>query len=437
MTDQSQNKTIGFIGAGRIGRPLIRALLAAGFRVNVYDKHKSAAKDVLALGANWAATPRDAADDARAVITCLARPEHVWNCMMDATGALAGMSKGAVWINTSTTDYHSSLQIADAAKAKGVFSLEGPVSNLSHMGVDFGNSSIYCAGDHAGYIASKDILEAVTKISFFTGEIGTAQAVKLLTNLVFYGSVSLCGDCLAITQSAGIPCHWMWEKIRSSKANSVAAAQFIPMLLDGSYDTSCSLEIGVKDMSLTIALADELGVALPLGRVVYDRYALAGEQIDQSENHLMVTRLSEDANGLMIRITDFKAPSKYGSNPQFAQSDVMDTDAFGRVTPKLPPTYDAPAFTPTPAQQDVVDAVLVFMAETNHILNEEAIALGMGVGLEREGIKKMIIWSVGTNWVLENPQANTPTLQGGSNISTHITSLKLPLIEAALNVINA
>jgi hypothetical protein len=140
---------------------------------------------------------------------------------------------------------------------------------------------------------------------------------------------------------------------------------------------------------------------------------------------------------LIIRITGFKAPSKYGSNPQFAQSDVMDTDAFGRVTPKLPPTYDAPAFTPTPAQQDVVDAVLVFMAETNHILNEEAIALGMGVGLEREAIKKMIIWSVGTNWVLENPQAYTPTLQGGSNISTHITSLKLPLIEAALNVINA
>lgn len=436
MAEQTQNNTIGFIGAGRIGRPVIHALLAAGFRVNVYDKYKSAAQDVLAQGAKWAATPSDAAENARAVITCLARPEHVWDCMMGACGALSGMSEGAVWINTSTTDYHSSRQIADAASKIGVLSLEGPVSNLSHMGVDFGNSSIYCAGDRAGYVASKDILETITKISFFTGEIGTAQAVKLLTNLVFYGSVSICGDCLAITQAVGIPSHWMWDQIKGSKANSVAAEQFIPMLLDGSYDTSCSLEIGVKDMSLTVALADELGVALPLGRVVNDRYAVAGSHIDQSENHLMVIRLSEDANGLLIRIPEFIAPSKYGRNAQFEQSDEMDIDAFGRETPKLPPTYKAPEFTPTQQQQDVVDAVLNFMGQMNHVLNDEALALGMGVGLEREAITKMIIWSVGTNWILENPEVYSPTPQSDLNISTHIANLQLPLIESALNALH-
>lgn len=420
--------TIGFIGAGRIGRPMILALLAAGHRVQVYDKFKSAAHSVLAAGATWAFTPKDAATRAEVLITCLARPEHVTECMLDEGGAVHGMAAGTVWVNTSTTDYHSTMKIAEALREKGAYSLEGPVSNLSHMGVDFGNSSIYCAGDKAGYDAVKPILLAMTKVSFFTGAFGTAQTVKLLTNHMFYGSVSICGDCLALSQNAGIPTHWMWEHMRNSIAYSVPVDQFIPMVFDGSYDNSCSLEIGVKDMGLTIALADELGVALPLGRLVNDRYALAGAVYDQRHNHMKVVKLTEDANDLKIRIRDFEAPSKYGINADYVMGDSMATDGYGRVSPTLPARYAAPDFQPEATQQALIETLIAFMAYTNHVLTSEAFDLGRAVGLEKDLISEMIIWSVGTNWVVENRATYVPDRNVLQRMSATCKLMHLPYL---------
>jgi 3-hydroxyisobutyrate dehydrogenase len=430
------SRTIGFIGAGRIGRPMMRGLLSAGYAVQVHDKFKSAAESTIEAGATWAATPAAAATGADVVIVCLARPEHVMQSMLGDQGAADAMAAGATWVNTSTTDYHSTMQIADHLDKRGVFSLECPVSNLSHMGVDFGNSSIYCAGDRAGYDAVRDILETISRVSFFTGAIGTAQTVKLLTNHMFYGSVSICGDCFALSQDAGIPCQWMWQYMKGTPAHSVAAAQFIPMLLDGSYDTSCSLEIGVKDMKLTVALADELGVALPLGRVVGARYALAGEVYYQSHNHMKIVKLTEDANDIKIRIPDFAAPSRYGIDDAYVMGDEMVSDSLGRLTPKLPDHYEAPAFNPTPDQRRLVDTLIGFMARTNATLTDEAFDLGRAVGLDPTMIEKMIIWSVGTNWVVENRTSYLPDDTVLPRMASAVRALHLPYLHKVMAVVD-
>ena len=116
------------------------------------------------------------------------------------------------------------------------------------------------------------MLNTISKISFHVANIGEAQTVKLITNLLFYAQTVVCGECLAIAREAGIPLHWMWENTINTEAFSVSIEQFMPFLFDGSYDNSCTLEIGHKDMNLTCDLADELQVALPLGRIVRDHY---------------------------------------------------------------------------------------------------------------------------------------------------------------------
>jgi 3-hydroxyisobutyrate dehydrogenase len=230
---------------------MIFELLAKGYQVKVYDKYKEAAEGVVAAGALWADTPREAATGGEIVITCLPLPHHVRENMLGEDGALASMRAGDIWIDTSTTDYHNTLHIAAVAAQKGVLSLEAPVSNLSHMGVDFTNSSFYVGGDKEGYERSEHLLNTMGQISFYVGKIGTAQTVKLLTNLLFYASTVVSGEALCLAQEAGIPLHWMWDFIQASKGNSVATEQFLPFIFDGSYDSSCSLEITVKDMSLS------------------------------------------------------------------------------------------------------------------------------------------------------------------------------------------
>ena len=81
------------------------------------------------------------------LITCLPLPKHVRETMLGSDGALAALGRGAVWIDTSTTDYHNTLDIARMAALRDVMSLEAPVSNLSHMGVDFNNVCFYVGGE--------------------------------------------------------------------------------------------------------------------------------------------------------------------------------------------------------------------------------------------------------------------------------------------------
>lgn len=425
---------IGFIGTGSMGRPMIQELLKKGYQVTVYDKYPEAAESVIATGATWAPTPKACAEGNQVVITCLPLPEDVLENMLGDDSALAGMSAGSTWIDTSTTDYHNTLHIAGEAKKRGIYSIEGPVSNLSHMGVDFANSSIYCAGDREGYDMSLDILNTITKIAFYVGEIGTAQTTKLLTNLLFYGPVSICGDCFAISQQAGIPNHWMWEFVRNSKANSVASEQFMPLLLDGSYDSSCTLEIGVKDMSLTVALGDEFGLDLALGRVVNQRYDTAGKVYDQQQGHLKIVKLTEDSNDIKVRIPDFIAPSKYGINKNYVRGDEMVTDQYGRTKPKLPDHYKAPVFEPNAEQLALAQTLVDFMEYTNAVFVEEAYALGIGIGIERALVTDMILWSVGTCWVFENFEGYEKNAQALTAMAKVKTDLHLPYIQDILAI---
>lgn len=433
--------SVAFIGTGSMGRPMIHELLKKGIAVTVYDRYKSAAESVIDAGAVWAETPKACAQGHKIVITCLPLPEDVLENMLGKEGALEGMTSKSVWIDTSTTDYHNTLHISEQARKKGIYCLEGPVSNLSHMGIDFANSSIYCAGDREGYDMAREILNTVTKISFFVGEIGTAQTTKLLTNLLFYGPVSICGDCFAIAQQAGISNYWLWEYIRSSKGNSVASEQFMPMLFDGSYDSSCTLEIGVKDMSLTVSLAQELGVELALGKVINERYAVAGKIYNQQNGHLKISKLTEDANDINIRIPNFIGPSKYGINKNYIGSGELVVDTFGRTKPKLPDSYKAPKFTPTTEQLNLAITLANFLEYTNYLLVKEAYALGIAIGIEKELVTDMLLWSVGTCWVFENLKGYQPNPRAADEMTnvmnTVKTNLHMPFIQDVIKACKA
>ncbi|MEM7343120.1 MAG: NAD(P)-dependent oxidoreductase [Chloroflexota bacterium] len=427
---------IAFIGTGNMGRPMIMELLKKGYPVKVYDKFREAAEPVVAAGAIWTNTPKETAIGSDVVITCLPLPTHVREVIVGEQGALEGMAPGTTWIDLSTTDYHNTLYVAGVAKEKGVFSLETPVSNLSHMGVDFANSSIYAAGDQAVYEKIQPVLNTIGQISFYVGEIGTAQAVKLLTNLLFYVSTAICGECLAIAQEAEIPLHWMWwEHMPNSQGHSVVSEQVMPFLLDGSYDRSCSLEIGVKDMGLTVKLADELGVALPLGRIVNEQFVEAGRRYDPQDRHLKVCKVTEDGNNLPLRIPDFTAPSKYGANPDYVRSEKMMTDSYGRSKPEVPDAYASTPYQPTDSQLDLAQTLTGFMAYTNHIALEEAYALGQSRGLSQKTVADCILWSVGTCWVADNYGSYQPESSILDKMAAIDTKLTLPTTTKILSLL--
>ena len=385
-----------------MGLPMIQKLLQADFTVQVYDLNKLAATQVVDAGAIWHDSPRQAAQGMDIVCTCLPLPEHVLQNMVGDDGALAGMRTHSVWVDCSTTDYHNTLHIANLAREKGVYSIEAPVSNLSHMGVDFCNMSYFVAGDEEGYQLLKHFFAITGKIDFYVGKIGLAQSAKLLTNDMFYTGVVTFGECTALIQEAHIPLYWWWEFVKNSKGNSVASDQFSVFLFDGSWDDSCTLEIGIKDMSLTVAMAKEVGIYLPITEATNDAYFASSSMYDIYKGHIQVIRLTEDDNDAQFRIAGYTAPSMYGVNKAYKHPKGFITDQYGRMRPPLPESYKAPPFDPSKEQLDLAETLCAYLALVNEAIYDEAIRLGMGMGLGKELIMMIIRWSVGTCWVSDH-----------------------------------
>lgn len=388
---------IGFIGSGSMGRPMIAKLLDAGYPVDVYDVDPAAARDVLEKGARWHDTPRDAARDCEIVITCLPLPHDVFDNMTGEQGALAGMAPGSVWIDTSTTDYHNTIEIARRATAIGVDSLEAPVSNLSHMGVDFANVSFFVGGPSEAYVRCEAVLQTMGAVSFHVGDIGQGQSVKLLTNLLFYAATVASGHALCRSVREGIPAQQAWREFVASSANSVAIEQFVPFLLDGSYDRSCTVEITTKDMGLTVQLADELGVELPIGRAVEKRYREAGRKFDRYDSHLRVIKLAEVVFGVRLQVPGYRAPSKYGANPAHPPDQKFLTDSFGRIKPKREHVFPLDKIPLSDIQIRLLNLLVGELTYVNRLVFDEALDLGRGMGLHDALMYDVITWSVGAS----------------------------------------
>lgn len=141
---------IGFIGLGNVGGKLAASLLRNGFDLWVRDIDKAVAQAFLDKGAGWAESPKELAETCDLIITCLASPVIVSQVMEASDGVLAGLSKGKLWLEMSTTDVSEMKRLATLVEAKGADALEAPVSGGCHRAAS-GNIAIFVGGERAAF----------------------------------------------------------------------------------------------------------------------------------------------------------------------------------------------------------------------------------------------------------------------------------------------
>src|SRR5687767_9094975 len=98
-------QSVAFIGLGRMGHGMAGRYLDAGFKVAVWNRSTAKAEDLIARGARWAASPKDAAVDADAVITMVADDEASRAVWLGQDGAAASLKAGALAIECSTVSH--------------------------------------------------------------------------------------------------------------------------------------------------------------------------------------------------------------------------------------------------------------------------------------------------------------------------------------------
>ncbi len=295
---------VAFIGLGHMGEPMSRHVLAAGHDLVVYDVRAEAGAGLIAAGAKWAGSPREAGQDRDVAITMLPTPGHVREVLLGAGGLLEGLPSGSVWVDMSTSVPEVADQVRAVAAARDIAVLDAPVSGMA-AGASAGSLQIFVGGDRAAYQRVRPLLAAMgdPERIVHVGPHGAGYTVKLMINLLWFAHLTASAEVLTVGVRAGVDLG----VLRSCLLASPAASNFLDrdvlsVLERGDYDDSFALALACKDLGLAVSLAGAVGVPVEISAVVEQIYRRARAQYGDNGGEMLPIKLLEDVTSTALRL---------------------------------------------------------------------------------------------------------------------------------------
>jgi 3-hydroxyisobutyrate dehydrogenase len=214
---------LGWIGTGVMGRSMAGHLMDKGFAMTVFNRSQEKAKPLIDKGAKWAASPKQVAENSDVVFSIVGFPADVRKVLLGDDGALAGLKSGAFLVDMTTSEPSLAIEIAAAAKAKGVGAVDAPVSG-GDVGAKEARLSIMIGGDKEVVDALKPCFEAMGKTIVHQGPAGAGQHTKMVNQiLIASGMVALC-EALLYGYKSGLDLNTVLQSVGGGAAGSWSLA---------------------------------------------------------------------------------------------------------------------------------------------------------------------------------------------------------------------
>ncbi len=297
---------IGFIGLGNVGAKLAGSIIRNGFDLTVRDLNRDLAEPFLADGAHWADSPRQMAESCDLIITCLPSPAACSAVMEADDGVLSGLSAGKIWAEMSTTDASEVKRIAALVRATGAEAIECPVSGGCHRAAT-GNIAIFAGANRETFERMLPILTVLGRRVLHTGDIGTASALKVMTNYLATANLVTLAEALVTCKAIGLDLATTYEAIKISSGNSFVHETESQITLNGSRDINFTMDLVLKDISLFQALADKADVPLEISPKLIEIFKDGIDRYGPREFSPNIIKRLEEATGLDVRAPGFPA----------------------------------------------------------------------------------------------------------------------------------
>ena len=240
-------KSVAVLGLGTMGSGMARRLLVAGFPLTVYNRTPARAETFAAQGARVAATPREAASNAEVVIAMLADDSASRSTWMGESGALAGAKTGAVLIESSTISTQWVTELSAAAKTRGCFFLDAPVTG-SRPQAESGEL-LFLAGGEPGTLDSvRDVLAPMSRGVVHLGPVGSGALMKLINNFLCGVQAASLAEAMSMIDAGGLDL----EKSLAVLTSGAPASPLIKLVSSraaaGDTDTNFLLRLMAKDL---------------------------------------------------------------------------------------------------------------------------------------------------------------------------------------------
>lgn len=287
------NETVAFLGLGAMGRRMATRLIDAGHTVVVYNRSPEPAQALAEQGASVAQTPAEAAESATIVWSMLRDDEASRSVWADPqTGALSTLRPDAVAIESSTLTQSWTVELGEAAGARGAHFLDAPVVG-TRPHAEGGALTFLVGGRGETLSRVRTLMDALGSVIHHVGAVGTGAAMKLAVNASFAAQTAVTGELLVALEAAGVPIDRSVDVLAALPVTSPVAARVGAGMSARAFAPNFPIELVRKDLDYAVDMASAGQRTTPVVEAARDAYARAVERGLGDDDIVGIIQLNE------------------------------------------------------------------------------------------------------------------------------------------------
>jgi 3-hydroxyisobutyrate dehydrogenase-like beta-hydroxyacid dehydrogenase len=267
------NTEIGFVGLGAMGAPMAANLIAAGYKLRVYNRTASKAEALVAMGATRVERPGDAAPPGGIVITMVADDAALENVTLGAGGLAERLGRGGIHISMSTVAPATARRLSQHHATHGSTYIAAPVFGRPDA-AKAKKLWILASGPAAQRAAIRPVLEAMGQAIFdFGDDPGAANVAKLAGNFLIAANLEAMSEAFAMAEKQGVDQAAVADMLAKTLFACPIYQNYGKMVSEKRFTpVGFRMPLGLKDVELTLRTAAEVTVPMPTASLVRDRF---------------------------------------------------------------------------------------------------------------------------------------------------------------------
>ncbi|WP_101772943.1 NAD(P)-dependent oxidoreductase [Peptostreptococcus faecalis] len=264
-------KRIAFIGAGIMGKNMIRNFLKKGIHVDFYSRTKENALDIIDEGANWCDSIAECITNHDIIISMVGFPSDVQEIYLGDSGIILNAKEHAYLIDMTTTDPNLSIEIGKEAKKRNLHFLDAPVTGGDESAKN-GTLTIMVGSESVDFERCYPVFKCLGNIIIHEGPVGSGQKTKMANQIAVAANIAGVCESLYFAQKSGLDVNKVLITISTGAASSFQMDTLAPKILDEDFEPGFFAKHLVKDMDIVHSEAKNINIDLPILEEILNTY---------------------------------------------------------------------------------------------------------------------------------------------------------------------
>jgi len=258
----ADKERVGWIGTGVMGSSMAWHLIDAGYPMTIYTRSREKAAALEEKGAAWADTPAAVAAASDVTFAIVGFPADVRSVFLGEVGVLAGAGAGSLVVDMTTSEPSLAVEIATAARDKGIGAVDAPVSG-GDVGARNATLSIMIGGEDDHVTRAMPLFEIMGKTLVHCGGPSAGQHTKMVNQILIATGMIGVSEALLYAQQAGLDLDKTLAAVSGGAAGSWSLSNYGPRMLNGDFDPGFFVDHFVKDMGIALDEASAMQLSVP------------------------------------------------------------------------------------------------------------------------------------------------------------------------------